>query len=290
MIKILMSSFIIDEKPSENNRIEFLDVSNNKFGYSGIEAISKMLPLNKSIRVLNLFHNLFDVNGARRLRDALKVNSTIEAIDIGYNRFKGRGFGYIIDGLTSNPNNKLTYLGSKYNFLKHDSLITNLPRILTSPNSHINHLEISSNGFDNKTLSEAYNLLGDKSVNIDIFEKLYYLVEERLERTVWISPLNRNDTSKMLYDAIKDAELDIITNDDSHLGIPLLIGFKRGRRIGQKKDSSLLNGFIEFIHPNSVNRLLKLAASGGTLMGRKFRMYKAGTKPEQLIVKRKKIT
>jgi ubiquitin-protein ligase/Ran GTPase-activating protein (RanGAP) involved in mRNA processing and transport len=289
MVKILMTSFAVDDKQCENNKIELLDLSNNNFGYSGIESISKILSVNKSIRVLNLFHNLFDINGARRLREAIKVNVTLEALDIGYNRIKDRGFGYIIEGLTSNQNNKLTFLGSKYNFVQREGLMINLPLILNNPNSHIDQLEISSNSLDNKTIFEAFNLLGDKQIKIDIFEKLYYYSEERLERSAWISPLTYSDSNKTLYDAIKLAEKEIIEKENSHIGIPLFIGFKRGRKLGEKKGMESLDAFVEFILPNSINRLLKIASTDGIILNnRKLRMYKAGTKPERILVKRKK--
>ena len=46
--------------------------------------------------------------------------------------------------------------------------------------------------------------------------------------------------------------------------------------------------FIEFIMPNSVNRMLKLSANSQFVInGKAKKIFKAGTKPDYLVVKKK---
>ena len=63
----------------------------------------------------------------------------------------------------------------------------------------------------------------------------------------------------------------------------------RPKKIGQKKDNNSCDAFIEFIHPNSSNRMLKIASTNGFMVNdKKLRVYKAGTRPEKLQGKAKK--
>jgi len=79
-------------------------------------------------------------------------------------------------------------------------------------------------------------------------------------------------------------------NDGSELGIPLSITFKKGRKLGEKKSNNNMRyAYVEFIHPNSSNKFLQITASRGfTISGTRVRVFKAGTKPDRLILKRKK--
>jgi ubiquitin-protein ligase/Ran GTPase-activating protein (RanGAP) involved in mRNA processing and transport len=289
MFKHFAVSFGTKEAKNPHMNLELLDISNNKFGYAGIEVLSDILKTNKTLRVLNLFHNLFDVNGARRLRDALTVNGTVELLDIGYNRIKDLGFSNIVEGILFNKESKVTFLGCKYNFVKSATLLKLLPKLLNE--TKIQRVELGNNSFDTKTLDQAFNLIkGSRPLNIDLFETLYFLTPERLERTVWVSPINYGESKKAIYNGVLEAEALTIEKDKSHVGVPLFLSQKRGRKLGQKKTSATVDAFIEFIHPNSANRLLKIAATNGFYVsGKKMRVYKAGTKPERLLVKQKKI-
>ena len=110
---------------------------------------------------------------------------------------------------------------------------------------------------------------------------------DRLERSVWI-PTGEDPNKNDLVNEIERCEKECIKKDKSNVGIPLYIRKKRGRKTGQKKENKCKNVFIEFIMPNSVNRMLKLAATSMfTLNGVKRKIFKAGTKPDYLVVKKK---
>jgi len=60
-------------------------------------------------------------------------------------------------------------------------------------------------------------------------------------------------------------------------------------KTGKKKDPQCKNIFIEFIMPNSVNRMLKLGATSKfSVNGKARKAYRAGTKPDYLVVKKRK--
>jgi hypothetical protein len=89
---------------------------------------------------------------------------------------------------------------------------------------------------------------------------------------------------------LESANSSSVIYDGSNLGIPLSISFRKGRKFGEKKSNENMRyAYVEFIHPNSANKFLQITASRGfTVGGTKVRVYKAGTKPDRLFLKRKK--
>ena len=68
----------------------------------------------------------------------------------------------------------------------------------------------------------------------------------------------------------------------------MFIRKKRGRKTGKKKEKEAYDNFIEFILPNSVNKLQKLSLTKGFMIsGKKAKFFKAGTKPDYFVVKKK---
>jgi len=156
-------------------------------------------------------------------------------------------------------------------------------------------MEISNNPIDEKTVNYIHSVIYPNAcnkINLDIFDVLHYLGQERLERTVWISPLPYNTTRGTIEAALKLSEMNSFDEDNrdgSYLGIPLNIRIIRPKKLGEKKDANSCDAFVEFIHPNSANRMLKIASTFGFVVaGKKMRVYKAGTRPERLIVKKRK--
>lgn len=304
LAKVLADSFGTIEKPNTLCKIENLDLSMNFFGYSGIEAFSKVIKFNKTLKVVNFFHNVFDVNGARRLAEALEENSSIEALNIGYNRIKDLGLITIIDALTKNKQTKLNHLSCKYNFIKTNTFITCFENIVKGA-TKINELEFCNNNLEEKSLLALYNKyfnesssdtnsksnvsLGVPCLNSDVFEILYYIQPEKIERTVWISPINYNENKNTILQAIFDAEAKSIKDLEGRLGIPKFVYIRRGRKTGHKKDCANSIAFVEFIHPNSANMMLKLASTSGfSINGKRMRIFKAGTRTEFIVVKKSK--
>ena len=281
---------VVERIPNPNFLIEELDLSCNNLGYSGIETLSNALKINKTIKKLNLFHNLFDVNGARRLSDALKINNILEELDIGYNRIKNTGFKSIIESIKENKNLNLKFLGLKYNFINDKTLEEEFNLLEENKEIKLEELDMKNNsltqGFLMKFWEEKFTKM-NKKLKIDIFDVCAFMIPERLERTIWI-PTGEDPKKVDIYNEIEKCERECIKNEDSHVGIPLLIRKKRGRKTGAKKEAKCKNVFVEFIMPNSVNRMLKIAATSKFALGGKNRkVFKAGTKPDYLLVKKR---
>ena len=281
---------IVERKTNPNLHIEELDLSNNSLGYSGIETLSNALKINTTIKKLNLFHNLCDVNGARRIGDVLKINKTIEELDIGYNRIKNAGFKYIIGALKENKNLNLKYLGVKYNFINDKILEEQMDLIEKEENIKLEAIDLKNNsltsGFLQKFYEQKFTKM-QKKLKIDIFDVLAFMTQDKLDRTIWIP--NTEEPNKSVFMAeIERCDNDCFKESQSHVGIPLFMRKKRGRKTGKKKEEVCKNIFIEFIMPNSVNRMLKLAATSRfTINGKLKKIFKAGTKPDYLVVKKR---
>ena len=284
--KSFLNSFIIKDKKETNPNfhVEGIDLSCNSLGYSGIEGLCQVLKSNKTVKYLNLFHNLFDVNGARRIGEVLKENTILEKLDIGYNRIRNVGFTSIVNGMKENKNLKLKYLGVKYNFIKNSAFESCFNEIYSNKNIALEEIDLKKNQFSDEFLTKYYNDVfkkAEKKIKLDVFEILYYLIPERLERTVWMSV--GNATKYSIYQ-------ELLNNDKSsdRLGIPLTIRKVRGRKVGQRKNKDPNDAFVEFILPNSVNKLLKIASTVGLrINGKRAKCFKSGSKPDYMLVKKR---
>ena len=281
---------IVERIPNPNFKVEELDLSCNQLGYSGIENLSNALKINKTIKKLNLFHNLCDVNGARRLGEALKINNNLEELDIGYNRIKNAGFKNIIQSIKDNKNLNLRFLGVKYNFLNDKVFEEELNAIEEDKDIKLEEIEFKNNnitpGFLMKFWEEKFTKMS-KRLKLDLFDVLTYMEPDKLERTVWI-PTGEEAKRIDLYNEIERCEKECVNKENSHVGIPLYIRKRRGRRAGHKKENKCRKIFVEFIMPNSVNRMLKLAATSKfKINGKNRKIFKAGTKPDFLVVKKR---
>ena len=305
-IKPFISSFYVSEKdknqtkekidiekqkPNPNFHIEELDLSNNKLGEGNIETFTKVLKINKTLKKLNLFHNLLDVEGARLLGEALKVNNSLEDLDIGYNRIKKAGLRKIIDALKANKNSHLKYLGLKYNFIG-ENILSEFIKALNKKeysNLKLEKISVKNNSISTRFIQSFYEEFSKmkKKVEIDIFDILYFLEKERLERTIWIST-GPNVAKKDITYEIQRQEYSCIKKEESHIGIPLFIRKVRGRKTGRKKEEKNKNIFVEFMVPNSVNRIMKVASTKEfKLLNKKRKIFKAGTKPEYVLIKKR---
>ena len=288
--KKLNKKEVVERKTNPNMHIEELDLSNNLLGYSGVETLSNALKINTTVKKLNLFHNLFDVNGARRIGDVLKINKTLEELDIGYNRIKNAGFKYIVSALKENTNLNLHKLGLKYNFINDKILEEQMSLIEEQENIKLEEIELKNNsltsGFLQKYWEEKFSK-SKKKINVDVFDIVAYMSQDKLDRTIWI-PNNEEPVKSVFMAEIERCEAKCIKEEESHVGIPLFMRKKRGRKTGKKKEAVCKNIFIEFIMPNSVNRMLKLAATSKfTINGKLKKIFKAGTKPDYLVVKKR---
>ena len=127
---------------------------------------------------------------------------------------------------------------------------------------------------------------------------MYFLDPERIQRTIWLekdSNINELDIFEKIYKLEKDlvaeqtaADAKIDPKEISYVGIPLSIVKIRGRKTGKNKENLENNAFVEFICPNSVNRIMSKANSLN-LHGTKSKVFKAGTRLNYFLVKPRKI-
>jgi ubiquitin-protein ligase/Ran GTPase-activating protein (RanGAP) involved in mRNA processing and transport len=139
LVKIFFSNLIKDNAINTNFNLNHLDLSKNKFGYSGIDAISEFLKLDNSLKSLNLYNNRFDVDGARKLAKALLLNKTLEYLDVGYNRIKDLGFVEVTNAIMMNLSSNIKFLGSRYNLIKNKTgnFLSNLEKVSININIDI---------------------------------------------------------------------------------------------------------------------------------------------------------
>ena len=126
-----------------------------------------------------------------------------------------------------------------------------------------------------------------KKLKTDIFDVLAFMKPDKLDRTVWIANNEEPDKNAVMME-IERCEKDCTIDESSHVGIPLFMRKKRGRKTGRKKQKACKNMFVEFMMPNSVNRMLKLSATSQfRINGKPKKIFKAGTKPDYLVVKKR---
>jgi hypothetical protein len=278
---------------NENNKLEKLDLSNNNFGYSGIESLCKVLKINKSLKSLNLYKNLFDVNGARRLSESLLHNQTLEILDIGYNRIRDLGFKNIIESLITNKNSNLKEISFRCNFIK-EEIINKMIPLLDKENNKLVTCNLSNNLISEISSNRLYEILykeNSSKINSDIFIICHYNNPDRLERCAWISTVNINISKIKVLEAIENCERALLSQENTHMGVVLDIKFFKGRRFITKNTKGVVEGnriFVEFVDPNSVNRLLKIASTTGFCVdSTRLKCFKAGNKKEVVIPKKK---
>ena len=294
-----------------NFHINGLDLSCNNLSYSSIEALCQALEINKTLKYLNLFHNKLDVSGGIRIGEVLKKNNNLTEIDIGYNRIKSKGFKNLFSSILQNNNSSLKKIGLKYNFIRNYDLQEIFELIEKNEKIALEEIELKNNlltsNFLPKLYEEKYKKM-KKNITVDIFDILYNLEPERIERTVWINK-GDNDKENDIYNEILKLEkyvneeeppfpttLEIDSEKEEkdlekklcYLGIPIDIKKIRGRKTGKKKENIENNAFIEFIMPNSTNRMLKIGNTNQfNLCGIKRKVFKAGTRLDYFAVKKR---
>jgi hypothetical protein len=88
---------------TKNKTLKKLEVANGLIASaSGINAISNMLPMNKSLQTLNLGGNTIGNEGLITLVTALRSNRTLKTLDIQYNRIGNDGVLFFANELKYN--------------------------------------------------------------------------------------------------------------------------------------------------------------------------------------------
>jgi hypothetical protein len=141
--------------------------------------------------------------------------------------------------------------------------------LLTTKKTKIEEVFLRNNLIDDAAISQLDQIKRHVNcpITMDLVEKLKYLDSERLERTIWIHPIN----------SINLQNLKQFFEITHKCGIVLDARVKRARKYPNKAGENIF-GFIEFADANSVNEALHIASKKLTVVdGIKFRIYKAGT-------------
>ena len=245
-----------------------LDLSGNKLGVSGCKSIAQALLNNTSLRYLNLYSNQVDVDGARCLKETLLANDTLEYLDVGSNRLRDKGVLAIAEGIVGNKTCALKGIGIRYNFITDDGAEKFFEIILE--NSKIDKVFARNNYLTEPYLTNLHKIIDahDSKIFVDCLEKMKYLDEDLLSRSIWISPISSAFTPLAIKNFFQETH---------KCGVVINVRVYQGNKLDYKPKENWY-AIVEFVDEDSVARALRVAsAKKSILMGVRFRIYKAGT-------------
>jgi len=259
---------------AHNKSIVHLDLSKCKMGVSGIKNLCEALKTNSTLQSLNLYRNIVDVDGARSLGEALKHNKTLSFLDIGHNRIRITGLKAVIDGITANPDSKLTKLGIRANFINDEGFSELFERLILAQGKHqLTHVFIEQN-----FLTEYHKIALHKEVQskgikvyVDEFESIELLDKDLLDKSIWLSPLPKTQLNS-------ETQILKFFSQQKECGLIMDVRIRVGRKVpGRTKENCF--AIVEYAHENSVPRSLKLASKRCVNFGSiGQRLFKAGTR------------
>lgn len=218
-------------------------------------VICDALLSNKTLKHINLYRNIIDVDGARALSKVLEVNNSLTSLDIGHNRIRQTGLKAIVTGLLKNSESSLTTLGIRANFINDDAFTSLFELLVFKGAKHqLKKLFIKSNflsEFHKVALATRVREEGVR-VYVDDFDKVSNLNKERLDRTIWVSPL---PTSYMNLEGTT-AEFFMEKNT---AGLVSDVRIRSGKAVPGRPQSNFY-AIVEFYHENSIPRCLKIAS------------------------------
>lgn len=155
-----------------------------------MQNLATALIKNTKLESINLYRNIFDVDGARELGKVLAVNTSLKSIDIGHNRIRKTGLEAIVNGIKANKNSSLETLGIRSNFINDDAL-NNMFDALVFDRQQLKRVSLKCNFLTEfNKVSLAKKCIAAKSqVYVDDFQTVELLDKEKLDRTIWISPM-----------------------------------------------------------------------------------------------------
>merc|ERR1712127_274480 len=109
----------------------------------------------------------------------------------------------------------------------------------------------------------------DKKINIfvDDFRIVDYLIKDKLEKSIWISPTVTSETAQGIKNVLLKNEVGYVT--DVRIS-------QCSKAPGRPQDNRF--AIVEFSDPNSINRSLQLASKQRAIFsGQKVRIYRSGT-------------
>ena len=114
-------------------------------------------------------------------------------------------------------------------------------------------------------------------LELDVLGRLPTLEAERLERTIWVSPVLASHSAATLKRFFENKKCGIVVEVRLREG-PSVPGKPLGNRFA----------FVEFAHPTSVLRALRLASKKkSSIDGARVRIYKAGSRTVSVVKPKK---
>ena len=105
-------------------------------------------------------------------------------------------------------------------------------------------------------------------MEVDALEKVKLLENERLERTIWVSPIPAHITEARVKKFFEEKKCGLVVE----------IRIREGSKVDGKPAINRY-AFVEFAHPTSVLRGLRLASKKkSSIDGNRVRIYKAGSR------------
>ena len=247
---------ILCEGLKANTHLKVLRVDHNDFHASGAKFFAELI---KSpiccIRDLSIFCNYFDVPGIVEIAAALRVNKSLEVFDLGMNRVRKRGAGLLCEALQENSTLKTLKL--KFNLIPDEFSIKLVKTVLESKSSLVGELLLAGNNLEYETLVTIVGLIRDstKHLDFDLSRRAEYLDPERIERTIYLTPLAANVNLEMVKRLLYTARCGAI------ISVKVEKHKKRGSFASAKY------ALVEFAHKASVDLALDLVNRGEAKIG-----------------------
>ena len=247
---------ILCEGLKANTHLKILRLDHNDFKAAGAKFIAELIKSpNCCLIDLSLFCNYFDVPGIVEIATALKVNRSLEVLDLGMNKIRKRGAGLMCEALQENATLKTLKL--KFNLIPDEFCIKLVKSVLESKNSKLAELFLAGNNLEYETLVTIVGLVRDspKHLEFDLSRRAEYLDPERIERTIYLTPLAANITLEMVKRLLYTSKCGAI------ISVKVEKHKKRGSFASAKY------ALVEFAHKASVDLALDLVNKGEARIG-----------------------
>ena len=249
-------SRILCEGLKSNTHLKVLKVDHNDLHAAGAKFFAELIKSPTCcIRDLSIFCNYFDVPGIMEIAAALRVNKSLEVFDLGMNRVRKRGAGLLCEALQENSTLKCIKL--KFNLIPDEFSTKLVKTVLESKNSSVAEILLAGNNLEYETLVTIVGLIRDSTKNLefDLSRRAEYLDPERIERTIYLTPLAANVSLEMVKRMLYTAKCGAI------ISVKVEKHKKRGSFASAKY------ALVEFAHKASVDLALDMVNRGEAKIG-----------------------
>jgi hypothetical protein len=97
-------------------------------------------------------------------------------------------------------NTSLNTLGLKFNYIPDSWAVKIVKQIVDVPLCKVNDIRLAGNSLQYETLISIVGLIkgADKDIKFDLYSRAQYLHPDRMEKTVYVSPIAANVTPEIL--------------------------------------------------------------------------------------------